>query len=149
MTRSFVSWTAATLMLVAVSGCGGGGTGAPGDQLGMSDPSAQPPSTEDAMGEASAPSLQDGPVENSAVLSWSHPTINNDGTPLTDLAGFRVYHSDTIPLSKQASIWISVGERTIYAVAGLTPGVHYFAVSAVDRGGNESELSETVSKSVS
>ena len=84
-------------------------------------------------------------VAGTAALSWSAPTQNTDGTALTDLAGFKVYHgtsatalNDVVEL--QGAAWSS------YTYPQLAPGTHYFAVSAYTSAGAESTLSAVGSK---
>jgi hypothetical protein len=67
-----------------------------------------------------------------------------DGTPLNDLAGFKVYYGTT-PGAYPASI--RVGAVTSCNVAGLTKGqIYYFTVTALDASGDESDPSDVVSK---
>ncbi|MEW6417445.1 MAG: DNRLRE domain-containing protein [Nitrospirota bacterium] len=80
-----------------------------------------------------------------ATLSWDPPTTNADGTPLLDLAGYNVYYGNT---SSNYSQIIDVGNITTYTVASLNDGTYYFAVTAYDTSGNESEYSNEVSKTI-
>lgn len=78
-----------------------------------------------------------------ATLSWDLPTTNADGTPLTDLAGYKIHHG-TSPGSYTA---LDVGNVTQYTIDNLMDGqTHYFAVTAYDTFGNESGFSNEVSK---
>lgn len=84
----------------------------------------------------------------SAQLSWTAPTENADGSPLTDLAGFRVYWGaaeDELSYSVQ----IDNPSISMYLVENLTPSQWFFAVTAIDAGGNESALSEVISGLIS
>jgi hypothetical protein len=87
-------------------------------------------------------------------MSWSAPTTNADGTPLTDLASYRIYIGSTTPTCTEsgyrsvASPTNSPGAGTImsYALTGLTAGTSYSVrVSAVDESGNESLCSSAAS----
>jgi hypothetical protein len=80
---------------------------------------------------------------DSAILVWNPPTTNADGTLLGDLAGYRVYHG----ISSLNYTWdADVGDVTTYEIDGLTPEITYFfAVTAYDTSGNESEFSNEVS----
>jgi len=79
-------------------------------------------------------------------MSWDPPTTNTDGTPLTDLAGYKVYFGIT---SQNYSHTMDVGNVTVYTVGNLTEGlVYYFAVTAYDTSGNESEYSNEASKTM-
>jgi hypothetical protein len=80
------------------------------------------------------------------TMSWDPPTTNTDGTPLTDLAGYKVYFGIT---SQNYSHTMDVGNVTVYTVGNLTEGlVYYFAVTAYDTSGNESEYSNEASKTI-
>ena len=82
----------------------------------------------------------------STTLSWDAPTINADGTPLIDLAGYKVYYGTSTGNYSQN---INVGNVTTYTVNNLTEGVtYYFATAAYDTVGNESEHSNEVSKTI-
>jgi len=68
-----------------------------------------------------------------------------DGTPLTNLAGYRVvYGQSSSDLSNSLEI---PGPRITSAVIeALTPGTWYFAVKAYTTAGIESDLSNVVFK---
>ena len=77
------------------------------------------------------------------TISWEAPTKNADGTPLTDLQGFRIYYGTS---SRNYSHSIDVGNVTIYTANNATDGViYYVAVTAYDSLGNESDYSNEVS----
>lgn len=79
----------------------------------------------------------------SLQLSWTAPTTNADGSPLTDLAGYYVHYGTSPGLY---STTVPVGLVTTYQVDGLTAGVEYhFAVTAVDTSENVSTYSDEVS----
>ena len=81
-----------------------------------------------------------------ATLSWNAPTTNGDGTPLTDLAGYKIYYGTS---SSSYSQSIDVGNTTTYTIEDLTEGLtYYFATTAYDAGGNESGYSNEVVKTV-
>ena len=83
-------------------------------------------------------------VVREARLSWQAPTKNTDGTPLTNLAGYKVLYG-TSP--KQYSQTVSVsGASNVSRTIALSPGTWYFAVKAVDSAGKESSPSNEVSK---
>ncbi len=83
------------------------------------------------------------PPTFSVTLSWDPPTTNTDGTPLTDLAGYRVYYGNS-PGSYSYSI--DVGNVTTFTLSNLTSGTYYFAVTAYNSSGIESGFSNEVSK---
>lgn len=83
---------------------------------------------------------------DSAVLSWSPPTTNTDGSPLTDLIGFNVYHG-TNPTAMMLAATVTATAHT-FAESNLTPSVWYWHIRAVNALGVESEPSATVSKTI-
>ncbi len=79
-----------------------------------------------------------------ATLSWTPPTTNADGTPLTDLAGYKIYYGTA---SRTYSQPIDVGNVTTYFMGGFADGkTYYFAVKAYDTARNESGYSIEASK---
>jgi hypothetical protein len=82
----------------------------------------------------------------SATLSWDPPTTNEDGTPLTDLAGYKIYYGTS---SGNYSQSVDVGKVTTFTAGNLTEGVtYYFAATAYDISANESKYSNEVSKTI-
>jgi hypothetical protein len=87
------------------------------------------------------------PATGSASLSWSAPVTNDDGTQLTDLAGYKVYYGSTPGVYDHTDV---VGTTDSYVVTGLTTGqTYYFTVTAYDASGSESEYATEVSKVIS
>jgi fibronectin type 3 domain-containing protein len=85
-------------------------------------------------------------VGGSATLSWDAPQTYIDGRPLGDaLGGFKVYYGTS---SRNYIHVVDVGKATTYKVTGLSPATYYFAVTAYDRTGNESDYSNEVSKEI-
>jgi hypothetical protein len=83
----------------------------------------------------------------SVTLSWSAPTQNADGTPLTDLAGYRIrYGQSENALTSSATI-ANAGVTT-YVVENLTPGIWHFAATAFNTEDVESSISNVVSLEV-
>lgn len=83
----------------------------------------------------------------SALLSWTPPTRNTDGSPLTNLAGYRVYWG-TSPGDYPNSVTINNPGITSYVVDQLTPATWYFALTALNTAGAESAFSNVASKTV-
>lgn len=78
-----------------------------------------------------------------ATITWTAPTQNTDLTPLTDLAGFKIYYSTeaTVPIANRSVQTAAVGDTTA-VVSGLQKNTrYYFAVSAYDTSFNESAIS--------
>jgi hypothetical protein len=64
-----------------------------------------------------------------ATIQWLAPTQNEDGSPLTDLAGFEIrYGLQTNAYSNSIDV-PSPGIAT-YVVTGLVPGTYYFTMVA-------------------
>lgn len=82
---------------------------------------------------------------SSASLSWTAPTQNEDGTPLTDLAGYRIYYGTSASdLNQRVEVGNPTTTRTV--VQSLAPGTWFFAISAFTQTGVESSRSQVVSK---
>jgi hypothetical protein len=88
-----------------------------------------------------------GPTTGSATLTWSPPTVNTDGSPLTNLAGYYV-HFGTSEASLTQIIELTDSSATTYVVSNLSPGKYYFAVSAYNSLGLEGAWSNIGSKSL-
>ena len=79
-----------------------------------------------------------------AILSWDPPATNADGSPLTDLNGYRIYYGTSSGVYETV---IDVGSVITSTVTNLTDGsLYYFAVTAYDLSGNESDFSNEVKK---
>jgi hypothetical protein len=82
-----------------------------------------------------------------ATVSWAAPSARTDGTPLTDLAGFRVYYGTSSNNLAQIIEVRDPGARS-WVVEDLTQGTWYFAATAYDQSGAESARSNTASKTI-
>jgi hypothetical protein len=96
---------------------------------------------------STASSTSASSTDGTATLSWSAPTENADGTPVTDLAGYRVYYG-TSPGDLSQSIEVSGAQTTTYEVENLPAGTYYFAVAAYNTSGVESAQSNVGSKTI-
>jgi len=83
----------------------------------------------------------------SATVSWTAPTTNSDGTPLTDLAGYRVQYGRTSGSFDQSAPVNNAG-LTSFTVDNLSQGTWYFGVVAVNAAGVESDVSNVASKTI-
>ena len=84
----------------------------------------------------------------SATLTWLPPTLNADGSTLTDLAGYRIYYGRRADTLDQV-ITIDNPGITAYLVENLSRATWYFSMTALNSSGVESQRSATASKSVS
>jgi len=83
-----------------------------------------------------------------AVLSWSRPTQNTDGSSLTNLAGYRVYYGqNSSQLGSQREITDPMA--TSISISGLASGTWYFAISSFTSNGTESARAGPVSVTIS
>jgi hypothetical protein len=82
-----------------------------------------------------------------ATLTWTPPTLNTDGTSLTNLAGYRIVYGVTSTQLTQ-TIQVANAGMSTYVVDNLAPGTYYFAVRAYTSGGLESANSNVVAKVV-
>lgn len=86
-------------------------------------------------------------VTGSATVSWTPPTLNEDGSALTTLAGHRIRYGTSRTALNQTITVSNIGV-TRYVVPNLTAGTWYFGVQAYNRGGQESDLSSLASKTI-
>ena len=84
---------------------------------------------------------------SSAALSWSIPTQNADGTPLTDLVGYHIYIGAQ-PNALDRVVTIPTRALTDYVVTSLTSGTWYFAIRSFNSSNIESDLSPTLSAQI-
>ncbi len=89
----------------------------------------------------------DNAAERSLALSWAVPQTNDDGTPLTDLAGYRIYYGSS-PGHYGASVALDNPSATSYELQALPAGTWYVVVRAVNRAGAQSIASPEVSKTI-
>ena len=83
----------------------------------------------------------------SATVSWVPPTLNSDGSPLTDLAGYRIVYGTDIASLNQ-TVTIDGPDVTRYVIENLAPGTYFFGLISFTTDGVESELSGIASKTI-
>lgn len=96
-------------------------------------------------------------------LEWQAPTQNVDGTPLTDLASFTIYHGFATGSYEPLTFSVNDALATDQSLDRAGPGVDivvpspgpqggdvdvFFAMTASDASGNESALSNEVLRTV-
>lgn len=74
----------------------------------------------------------------SATLEWEAPTINADGSPLADLAGYNIRYG-TSPGSLDRLVELRNPGLTTYVLDNLSPTTWYFSISSVNSEGVESQ----------
>jgi len=83
----------------------------------------------------------------SATLSWTPPTQYSDGSPLTDLAGYKIYYGNASG-NYPNSIRIDNPGISMYVVENLTSNTYYFVSTAFNSGNAESEFSNEAVKTI-
>jgi hypothetical protein len=86
-------------------------------------------------------------ASGAATLSWAPPTQNSDGSPLTNLAAYRI-HFGTSQDSLTNTVTVNNPGIATFIVEQLTPATWYFAVTALNGAGAESSLSNIGSKTI-
>lgn len=111
-------------LALCVFGCGGGGGNA----------------TSSVPSNPVSPSPNPG---NSVTLTWDAPTTNIDGSPLTDLAGYKIYYGTSTGVYSNV---LDVKNVTTYNITGLSPGTYYFTLTAYNTSKQESDYTKEISK---
>jgi hypothetical protein len=88
-----------------------------------------------------------GTTTGSATLRWTPPTRNEDGTPIENLAGYRVYYGTSTGNLNQV-LNIAGAGVTSAVIQNLTPATWYFALKAYNAANVESSFSNIASKTI-
>ncbi|MDH3431491.1 MAG: putative Ig domain-containing protein [Gammaproteobacteria bacterium] len=83
----------------------------------------------------------------SMTLSWTPPTQNEDGTALTDLAGYKFYLGKS-PGNYGSPIRVDNPGITSYVVENLLPDTYYVVATSFNTSGIESAYSNMAIKTV-
>jgi len=83
----------------------------------------------------------------STTVNWTAPTTNSNGSPLTNLARFKVVYG-TSSTALTSSVTVDDITRRSATISSLAPGTWYFAVRAVNTANVESDNSNVATKSV-
>ena len=81
---------------------------------------------------------------SSIAFSWVPPTENNNGSPLTNLAGYKIHYGTA---SQDYTQVVAVNNPSLnrYVLDSLPTGTYYFAITAYNSAGVESNLSGEIS----
>ena len=117
---------------------------ASGDWSGSKGPSGT--ETLPAISGSATYNLQCDWLDSSALLTWTAPTQNTDGTAYTDPKGFKVYYDMT-----QGGPYANVNDipnpnATTHIVSPLIPGTWFFVATAYNQNDVESDVSGEVMK---
>lgn len=121
------------LMIATLAGCGGGSGGSTGGPTPGPAPAPVPPTPP--------------PVTGIAELVWTAPTRNEDGSALTDLAGYKVRYGQSAGALTQV-LDVTAPAATTTRIEGLVAGTWYFTVASYTNTGVESIQAGPVSKAV-
>jgi hypothetical protein len=83
----------------------------------------------------------------SATIAWTPPTSNTDNSPLTNLAGYRIYYGTSSGNLTQVLNLPNPGISS-GVVENLAAGTWYFAVTSYNASNVESERSNVTSKTI-
>ncbi len=119
-------------LMLMIAGCGRGGSGG-------SDGSGSTSTVSDSTGTD---------LSGSGTLTWDAPDTNANGTVLTDLAGYKVYYGTASGNYTEVKDVGNVTTVSIDELPGIQSGIWYFAVTAYDTSGNESDYSNEVSTEI-
>ena len=85
------------------------------------------------------------PVAGTSVtLGWVAPTENSNGTPITDLAGYKI-HYGTASENYTKVVAVSNPSLSRYVLDSLESGTYFLAITAYNSKGIESTLSGEIS----
>ena len=87
------------------------------------------------------------PVVGFAELLWTAPTKNDDGSALTNLAGYKVRYGQS-PGGLTQIVDVAGGAITSARIEGLAAGTWYFTVASYTTTGVESAQTGAVSKTI-
>jgi len=76
----------------------------------------------------------------SITFSWEPPTQNSDGSPISNLAGYKI-HYGTRTADYTQTVAVENAGLTRFVVDNLPSGTYYFAITAYNAQGLESPLS--------
>lgn len=88
-----------------------------------------------------------GAATGVATLKWETPPVKVDGSPLDDLAGYRIVYGRTAE-DLDHSVFIQDPKQTSFEFTTLDSGIWYFAVIAVNANGLEGPASTATMKSI-
>ena len=131
----------AAVMLAMLCGCGGDDENKSAGQAPPPGGSASPPPPVSPA--PPPPRSQPG----AAILEWTVPTTQTNGSTLADLAGYRIHYGKSAAALDQ-TIEIRNPSVSRYVIEGLKPGMYYFAVTAFNARNHESERSNAGMKDI-
>lgn len=80
-------------------------------------------------------------------MTWTTPSVNTDGSSLTDTASYRVEYGTSVS-NLNMLVTVPGGSSTSTTINGLVAGTYFFTVTAVNASGVASVRSNPVSRAV-
>ncbi|MEX2123377.1 MAG: putative Ig domain-containing protein [Woeseia sp.] len=80
----------------------------------------------------------------SYTVSWTPPALNDDGTPLSDLAGYRIYYG-TVSGEYNEVVEVNSPGITSYQIDNLSSGIYFLVMTSVNSADVESVYSGELS----
>lgn len=96
-----------------------------------------------------SPAQLDVAIDRAAKLSWIPPTTRANGAALNidEIAAYRIYHSTEDGATEE--VYDVAANESSFKLDNLASGRHYFAITAIDTKGLESDLSNMTEKAIS
>src|SRR5690606_41140435 len=88
-----------------------------------------------------------GMSPKSVTLTWLPPTENEDGSALTDLAGYKIRYGQS-PGNYTKTVTVPQPGLSSWQIDNLVSGTYYFVISAYNSSGVESSYSNEASKAL-
>ena len=129
--------------LLIIVGCGSvGSDGGSGSLVSSNETSSVNPAPSNDPPTNPPPENDPPPSELKSVqLQWDAPSTSENGSALTDLAGYKIHYGR---VSRQYTKSANIGKFTTARISSLTTGLWCFAVQAYDISNNQSKLSDEV-----
>jgi hypothetical protein len=87
-------------------------------------------------------------ADGSVTVSWTPPTLNDDGSALTDLAAYKFYYGTSSGnYTKQVRVDNAAGLST-FVIENLTPATYFIVATAINSNEVESGFSNETTKQV-
>ena len=137
---------ATAALMTTLAACGGGG-GSGGSTSSAAPPASIAPITPVNPAPTDPPPTNPPPTSSTAELTWTAPTQNEDGTALTNLAGYKVRYGQT-PGTLTEVRDIANPATTSVTIEGLSSGMWYFTLASYTNSGVESAPTGAVSKTI-
>jgi Fibronectin type III domain len=149
----FVGLTLLGSMAIALAGCGNNDSGvsnagaSSAGTTGSTTPATVADTAPTSGSATSATAPPSTPTSSSVAFSWVPPTENSNGTPITNLAGYKI-HYGTASQDYTEVVAVSNPSLSRYVLDNLANGTYYFAITAYNSQGIESTLSGEISATV-